>query len=165
MRHYASVVASTHLALQQTKSVQQEPPSTWLIQQCHLCRVACPLHALTYTYNCLLKFFHTAPDLFAILKTTEKLERAYVRDAICAKDYEPACEKLIAQFKTLWDSLRDTVRINSHTADLYSAAQQRLICDAAYSRALLGHQQKAQLQAACPATVQLATILAAFRHS
>ncbi len=48
-------------------------------------------------------------DLFAILKATEKLERAYVRDAISAKDYEPACEKLIAQFKTLWESLRDTV--------------------------------------------------------
>ena len=27
-------------------------------------------------------------DLFAIVKTTEKLERAYVRDAISAKDYE-----------------------------------------------------------------------------
>ena len=48
-------------------------------------------------------------DLFAILKTTEKLERAYVRDAISAKDYEPGCQKLIGQFKTLWESLRDEV--------------------------------------------------------
>ncbi|KAK9828516.1 hypothetical protein WJX72_000513 [[Myrmecia] bisecta] len=48
-------------------------------------------------------------DLFAILKATEKLERAYVRDAISAKDYEPACEKLIGQFRTLWESLKDTV--------------------------------------------------------
>ena len=48
-------------------------------------------------------------DLFAIVKTTEKLERAYVRDAISAKDYEPLCEKLIAQFRTLWETLRDTV--------------------------------------------------------
>lgn len=48
-------------------------------------------------------------DLFAILKTTEKLERAYVRDAVTPKEYEPACQKLIAQYKTLWDSLRDTV--------------------------------------------------------
>ena len=51
-----------------------------------------------------------APDLFAIVKTTEKLERAYVRDAISAKDYEPLCEKLIAQFRTLWETLRDTVQ-------------------------------------------------------
>ena len=49
-------------------------------------------------------------DLFAIFKTTEKLERAYVRDAISSKDYEPACQKLIGQYKTLWDSLKDTVR-------------------------------------------------------
>ena len=48
-------------------------------------------------------------DLFAIVKTTEKLERAYVRDAISAKDYEPLCEKLIAQFRTLWETLRDMV--------------------------------------------------------
>ncbi|KAI3438157.1 hypothetical protein D9Q98_000595 [Chlorella vulgaris] len=48
-------------------------------------------------------------DLYAILKTTEKLERAYVRDAISAKDYEPACEKLIGQFKTLWDTVRSSV--------------------------------------------------------
>lgn len=49
------------------------------------------------------------PDLYAILKTTEKLERAYVRDDISAKDYEPACQKLIAQFRTLWETLRDKV--------------------------------------------------------
>jgi hypothetical protein len=44
------------------------------------------------------------------VKTTEKLERAYVRDAISAAEYEPACEKLIGQFRTLWGTLRDTVR-------------------------------------------------------
>lgn len=48
-------------------------------------------------------------DLFAILKTTEKLERAYVRDAVTAKDYELQCSKLIAQFKTLWDTLKEQV--------------------------------------------------------
>ena len=57
----------------------------------------------------ILRHLFTAADLFAILKTTEKLERAYVRDAISAKDYEPGCQKLIGQFKTLWESLRDEV--------------------------------------------------------
>ena len=52
---------------------------------------------------------HAWTDLFAIVKTTEKLERAYVRDAISAKDYEPLCAKLIAQFRTLWETLKDTV--------------------------------------------------------
>lgn len=51
-----------------------------------------------------------AADLFTILKATEKLERAWTRDAISAKDYEPACERLIAQFKTLWETIRDSVR-------------------------------------------------------
>jgi hypothetical protein len=48
-------------------------------------------------------------DLFAIIKCTEKLERAYVRDGISAQDYESACEKLIAQYKVLWGSMRDAV--------------------------------------------------------
>jgi hypothetical protein len=50
------------------------------------------------------------PDLFAILKCTEKLERAYVRDGVTAKDYEAQCEKLIAQFRMLWGSMKETVR-------------------------------------------------------
>lgn len=64
---------------------------------------------------CVFKTFYITrsnlhfADLYAILKTTEKLERAYVRDAIHAKEYEPACQKLIGQFKTLWESLRDEV--------------------------------------------------------
>eukprot|EP00878_Enallax_costatus_P013385 GHUV01013996.1.p1 GENE.GHUV01013996.1~~GHUV01013996.1.p1 ORF type:complete len:109 (+),score=9.76 GHUV01013996.1:339-665(+) len=48
-------------------------------------------------------------DLFAILKCTEKLERAYVRDGVTAKDYEAQCEKLIAQFRMLWGSMKQTV--------------------------------------------------------
>ena len=58
------------------------------------------------SYTPMLKCF---ADLFAIFKTTEKLERAYVRDAISSKEYEPACQKLIGQYKTLWETLRDTV--------------------------------------------------------
>lgn len=50
------------------------------------------------------------PDLYALLKTTEKLERAFVRDAIAPKDYTPACERLIGQYKTLCDSIRSSVR-------------------------------------------------------
>ena len=54
-------------------------------------------------------------DLFAILKSTEKLERAYVRDAISAKEYEPLCSKLIGQYKTLYESLRDQVMLAAKT--------------------------------------------------
>jgi hypothetical protein len=48
-------------------------------------------------------------DMYAIIVATEKLERAYVRDKISAQDYEPACQKLIGQFKTLWGGMRQTV--------------------------------------------------------
>ncbi len=48
-------------------------------------------------------------ELFSIIKATEKLERAYVRDAISPQQYEQACERLIAQFKVLRASLTDAV--------------------------------------------------------
>lgn len=48
-------------------------------------------------------------DLYAIIKTTEKLERSYVRDAIPAKDYEVACQRLIGHYKTLWETVKESV--------------------------------------------------------
>ena len=48
-------------------------------------------------------------DLYAIIKATEKLERAYVRDAIRPEEYESTCEKLIQQFKVLSGSLKTLV--------------------------------------------------------
>ncbi|KAE8878089.1 hypothetical protein PF005_g3512 [Phytophthora fragariae] len=45
-------------------------------------------------------------DLFAIFKTTEHLETAYVRDAITPEEYTEACTKLISQFKTAETALR-----------------------------------------------------------
>lgn len=39
-------------------------------------------------------------DLFSIIKTTEHLEKALMRDSITAEEYNKACSKLIAQFKT-----------------------------------------------------------------
>ena len=70
----------------------------------HSCRFPQPVscHIPKVKFRCF-------SDLFAIFKTTEKLERAYVRDAISSKEYEPACQKLIGQYKTLWETLRDTV--------------------------------------------------------
>lgn len=79
------------------------------------------------TSTCVERCCLTLPahaDLFAIFKTTEKLERAYVRDAISSKDYEPACQKLIGQYKTLWDSLKDTVRRVSACCSLCPARQE-----------------------------------------
>mmetsp|Transcript_37832 Transcript_37832/g.45608 ORF Transcript_37832/g.45608 Transcript_37832/m.45608 type:complete len:223 (-) Transcript_37832:606-1274(-) len=40
-------------------------------------------------------------DLFALIKTVDRLEKAYVRDAISAEEYEATCFNFIAKFKTL----------------------------------------------------------------
>mmetsp|Transcript_71627 Transcript_71627/g.226241 ORF Transcript_71627/g.226241 Transcript_71627/m.226241 type:complete len:218 (-) Transcript_71627:272-925(-) len=53
--------------------------------------------------------YDNSADLFAIIKTTEKLERMYVSDSIGDKEYEAACQKLISQYKTLCVALQDTV--------------------------------------------------------
>ncbi|CAI5718349.1 unnamed protein product [Peronospora destructor] len=45
-------------------------------------------------------------DLFAIFKTTEHLEAAYVRDTITPEQYTEACTKLISQYKTAETALR-----------------------------------------------------------
>jgi ESCRT-I complex subunit VPS28 len=48
-------------------------------------------------------------DLFSIIKATEHLERAFVRDATTPEEYEKACHKLLSQFKMLKSSLKDQV--------------------------------------------------------
>eukprot|EP00899_Mesostigma_viride_P004964 jgi/Mesvir1/14469/Mv05178-RA.1 len=50
-----------------------------------------------YTDRAEREKYESLADLFAIIKTTEKLERAYVRDAITPQQYEPACYDLIAK--------------------------------------------------------------------
>ncbi|KAL5730056.1 hypothetical protein ACHQM5_002929 [Ranunculus cassubicifolius] len=68
-------------------------------------------------------------DLFAIIKTTEKLEKAYVRDVVSSAEYEPECLKLIAQFKTLTSTVRDTVPSVERFVDTY-----KMDCPAAINR-------------------------------
>jgi ESCRT-I complex subunit VPS28 len=46
------------------------------------------------------EMYDNQADLYAIIKTMEHLEKAYVKDAISAEAYTPACTKLIAQYRT-----------------------------------------------------------------
>ncbi|KAJ1434791.1 VPS28, C-terminal domain superfamily [Sesbania bispinosa] len=71
-------------------------------------------------------------ELYAILKATERLEKAYVRDIIAPHEYESDCQKLIAHFKTLASTLKDTVPNIQHFADTY-----RMDCPAAINRLLI----------------------------
>ncbi|GKC59160.1 protein CTR9, partial [Tanacetum coccineum] len=66
------------------------------------------------------EMFEKISELYAIIKATEKLEKAYVRDIIPAAEYEMECQKLIAHFKTLSSTLRDTVPSIERFHDTYN---------------------------------------------
>ncbi|KAL3010982.1 hypothetical protein AAZX31_07G176000 [Glycine max] len=68
-------------------------------------------------------------ELYAIIKAAERLEKAYVRDIISPQEYELECQKLIAHFKTLASTLKDTVPSIERFADTY-----KMECPAAINR-------------------------------
>lgn len=59
-------------------------------------------------------------ELYAIIKATEKLEKFYVRDMITEEEYELQCQKLIAHFKTLSSTLKDTIPSIECFAETYT---------------------------------------------
>mmetsp|Transcript_23273 Transcript_23273/g.32897 ORF Transcript_23273/g.32897 Transcript_23273/m.32897 type:complete len:217 (-) Transcript_23273:138-788(-) len=72
-------------------------------------------------------------DLFSIIMACEHLEKAYVRDACSSDEYTTACKKLIAQFKTLKESLGEQV------PDIYSFMRKyNMNCPAAANRFKVG---------------------------
>ncbi|KAF8411222.1 hypothetical protein HHK36_003767 [Tetracentron sinense] len=75
------------------------------------------------------EMYENFADLYAIIKATEKLEKAYVRDVISSAQYEPECLKLIAQFRTLASSLKDTVPSVERFVETY-----KMDCPAALNR-------------------------------
>ncbi|RKO88511.1 VPS28 protein-domain-containing protein, partial [Blyttiomyces helicus] len=88
------------------------------------------------------KYDHIA-DLYGIIVATEHLERAYIRDAVSAQEYTPACLKLIAQFKTALNLIGDSV------PDVHAFMREyKLSCPAASKRLL---------EIGVPATVEHAT--------
>lgn len=75
------------------------------------------------------EMYENFADLFAIIKATEKLEKAYVRDIVSPAEYEIECQKLIAQFKTLSSTVKDTVPSIERFHDTY-----KMDCPAALNR-------------------------------
>ncbi|XP_047338903.1 vacuolar protein sorting-associated protein 28 homolog 2-like [Impatiens glandulifera] len=86
-------------------------------------------------------------DLFSIMKATEKLEKAYVRDVISSSEYEIECQKLIAQFKTLGSTLKNIIPSIERFHDTY-----KMDCPAALNRLLIS---------GIPATVEHRVVVAA----
>ncbi|WOL07033.1 hypothetical protein Cni_G15768 [Canna indica] len=78
------------------------------------------------------EMYDSFADLYAIIKTTDKLEKAYVRDLVSSAEYEAECLKLIAQFRTLHSALRGAVPSLERFAEAY-----RLDTPAAINRLLV----------------------------
>ncbi|XP_078436745.1 vacuolar protein sorting-associated protein 28 homolog 1-like [Wolffia australiana] len=91
--------------------------------------------------------YENLAELYAIIKTTEKLEKAFVRDLVPAAAYEAECRKLIGQFKNLAAVLRHVVP----SVDDFAAAH-RMDCPAAVHRLVV---------AAVPATDEHRVVAAA----
>lgn len=66
-------------------------------------------------------------ELYSLILTTEKLERAYVKDFIKPEDYAQSCDDLIAKFKTFRHILGN-INVEQFMKD------HKLNCPAAYNR-------------------------------
>ncbi|XP_074269942.1 vacuolar protein sorting-associated protein 28 homolog 1 [Silene latifolia] len=75
------------------------------------------------------EMYENFAELYAIIKATEKLEKAYIRDVITPSDYETECHKLIAHYKTLSSSLKDSVPSIERFIDIY-----KMDCPSALNR-------------------------------
>ncbi|KAI8816405.1 vacuolar protein sorting-associated [Fimicolochytrium jonesii] len=96
-----------------------------------------------YTNNKEREKYDNMADLYGIIVATEHLERAYIRDAISAQEYTPACLKLIAQYKTALNLVGDWVPdVNAFIKEY------QLSCPAATRRLL---------EIGVPATIEHAT--------
>ncbi|KAB5596188.1 Vacuolar protein sorting-associated protein 28 [Ceratobasidium theobromae] len=65
--------------------------------------------ARLYTSNAEREKYESQATLFGIIVALEYLERAYVRDAINAAEYTPACTRLLSQYKTMLKLVGDSV--------------------------------------------------------
>ncbi|KAL6071031.1 Vacuolar protein-sorting-associated protein 28 [Balamuthia mandrillaris] len=82
-----------------------------------------------YQNNKERELYDNMADLYSIIKTTEHLEKALMRDAITLEEHKAACAKLITQFKTARKLTQTSV------PDLSKfMAEYRLDCHAALER-------------------------------
>ncbi|KAK9133865.1 hypothetical protein Scep_013393 [Stephania cephalantha] len=108
------------------------------------------------------EMYENFADLYAIIKATEKLEKAYVRDVVSSSDYESESLKLIAQFKTLASTLKDTVPSVDRFVDTY-----KMDCPAALNRLVVSGVPATvehRAAAAATATTSAATVAECVQH-
>ncbi|KAL5492876.1 VPS28 [Sanghuangporus weigelae] len=62
-----------------------------------------------YTNNAEREKYNLLATLFGVIVALDYLERAYVRDAVPAAEYSPACTRLLSQYKTMLKLVADDV--------------------------------------------------------
>ncbi|RYQ82382.1 hypothetical protein Ahy_B10g100968 [Arachis hypogaea] len=107
--------------------------------------------------KCEREMYDNFAELYAIVKATERLEKAYVRDVITPEDYELDCQKLIAHFKTLASTLRGIVPSIDHFEQTYN-----MDCPAAINRLVVsGVPATVEHRAAAAATASTSAAIVA----
>mmetsp|Transcript_8606 Transcript_8606/g.13957 ORF Transcript_8606/g.13957 Transcript_8606/m.13957 type:complete len:209 (+) Transcript_8606:281-907(+) len=87
-------------------------------------------------------------DLYAIIKATQHLEKAYVRDAVTQDAYTSACQKLLAQFKTTEAAIRSDPNFPGTEAFIRQfkmdcpLAQERLLVAGVPATVIYAHHDK-----------------------
>ncbi|KAN0076802.1 Vacuolar protein sorting-associated [Tylopilus felleus] len=62
-----------------------------------------------YATNAEREKYSLLATLFGIIVALDYLERAYVRDALTAAEYSPACTRLLSQYMTMLKLVKDSV--------------------------------------------------------
>ncbi|KAI6156693.1 vacuolar protein sorting-associated [Pisolithus tinctorius] len=62
-----------------------------------------------YTTNAEREKYSLLATLFGIVVTLDFLERAYVRDSITSAEYSPACTRLLSQYMTMLNLVKDSI--------------------------------------------------------
>ncbi|XP_071152826.1 vacuolar protein sorting-associated protein 28 homolog isoform X2 [Mytilus edulis] len=68
-------------------------------------------------------------DLYAVINTLQSIEKAYIKDAIQAKEYTAACSKLLVQYKIAFKQVQSEFKTVEEFMKKY-----RLDCPAALER-------------------------------
>lgn len=68
-------------------------------------------------------------DLYAVINTLQSLEKAYIRDAVLAKEYTATCSKLLVQYKAAFKQVQSEFQTVEEFMKKY-----RLDCPAALER-------------------------------
>jgi len=90
---------------QQVQQQQQQPPlPPQLLNQSSLQNMK---EIKLCNNNIEREMYDNLAELYSIIKVTEHLEKAYIRDDVAPKDYTTACSKLIAQFKSSQNLVKD----------------------------------------------------------